>query len=927
MNPRAAVAGPVFLARTGMRAAGRDLLVTAVVVAVTAFLVALVPLWFGRTADGVLRTRLAAATEAQRGLEFELRDRLDPGEADPLAAVGERAAALSAELPATIRDSMGSPQALVDSQEFLADGAPRPILRVGLRIADVGDGIRWVAGRPPSGRTTTVELPDRPARDGTPSLAIDYEVAISAGTAAAVGLAVGDRVVLVPGTNTAGAVAIDVVGMFEVVDPADGRWFADPTLATAIEERVSAEVTIYHAVALVDPDAYPQLYGTEASRDPHPRGSIKLPFRYRWRYRLDPDRIPTDRIETLATDLARLRAAHPFGGGQGNPSLSTGLADLVSGYRQDRASAATAVALAMVGPLAAMLGALALVAAAAASRRRAAVLVLRSRGGGVAQVVAGRAVEALLIALPAALLGGTLAALAVEGRWVDGALVPAIAVGLVATALATLPALAAARRPAVSREAGPGSRGGGRRFVLDLLVIAIAVGGVVSLRGQDAAPGELNLVLGSVPVLVALAGGVVVLRLYPAAVRICARGAAGRADLVVVHGLRGVERGAAGQQVPLLALVLAVAVGVFSVLVVGTLDRGEAQAAAERVGADFRVDAQGGARLQQTLNLAGVPGVEGIALAARTDGNLVGAGHIAATVGVLALDTPGWLDVVSGRALDRGVPPELATPPLLDAGTPARPVAAIVGAGTLGRLGVVPGQVAVLTVGGRSISVRPVEARSRFPGLGSLDDVVVIDLAAARVALPDVVLDPAVAFIRAPATAATGLRAAVDRFGVTLALASREEVLEELRASPLVGAIRTGFGAAVLVALLYAVAVVAVATRQAALARRREMAVLHGLGLAPRSLVRLLGVEVAPLVVSSLAAGVGLGLLIAWLVVPGLALDRLVDPGGPVHLAADPVLLLAVAGAPLVGAVAAVVIGARGAGRTRLADATRAVDP
>ena len=52
---------------------------TALVVGFTAFLVALVPLWFGRTADGVLRTRLAAATEAQRGLEFELRDRLDPG--------------------------------------------------------------------------------------------------------------------------------------------------------------------------------------------------------------------------------------------------------------------------------------------------------------------------------------------------------------------------------------------------------------------------------------------------------------------------------------------------------------------------------------------------------------------------------------------------------------------------------------------------------------------------------------------------------------------------------------------------------------------------------------------------------------------------------------------------------------------------------
>jgi hypothetical protein len=203
----------------------------------------------------------------------------------------------------------------------------------------------------------------------------------------------------------------------------------------------------------------------------------------------------------------------------------------------------------------------------------------------------------------------------------------------------------------------------------------------------------------------------------------------------------------------------------------------------------------------------------------------------------------------------------------------------------------------------------------------------VFDLAAARAALPDVVLDPAIAFVRAPATAGPGLRAAVDRFGVTLTLASREDVLAALRASPLVGAIRTGFGAAVLVALLYAVAVVALATRQAALARRREMAVLHGLGLAPRSLGRLLAVEVAPLVVTSLAAGVALGLLIAWLVVPDLALERLVGLDGPARLAGDPLILLVVGGAPLVGAVVAVAIGARGAGQAGLADATRALDP
>ncbi len=918
MNARAAVAGPVFLARTGIRAAGRDTILTAVVVAVTAFLVTLAPLWFGRTADDVLRSRLAAASEAQRGLEFELRGRLEPDAAAPLAAVEAQAAALTAELPATIRGSVSGPDLVVDSQEFLANEAPRPILRVRLRIQDVGDGIRWVAGRPPAGHTTTSQPPDP-----NPG-AIVYEAAISTGTASDTGLKVGDRVLMVPGTNTPGHATIDVVGVFEIVDPGDGRWFADPTLATTVKERVSAEITIYHAVALVDAGAYSALAGESLQWWGPP---LRPQLRYRWRYRLDPARVPTDLVGKFDTDLAKLRAAHPYGGGQGTPSLSTGLADLVARYQLDRSRAATAVALAMVGPLAAMLGALALVAAAMATRRRQAVQVVRTRGGGVAQVVAGRAVEAFLVAVPAALLGGLLAALAVAGRWVGDALAPALAVGLVGGALATLPALAAARRPPLTREGGPGGRTGGRRLVLDVLVVAIAVGGAVSLRGRETTGGGLNILLASVPVLLAVAGGVIVLRLYPAAARIAARAAAGRADLVLAHGLRGVARGAAGQQVPLLALTLAVAVCVFSALVVGTLGRAEARAAAEAVGADFRVEGRAGAQLPQTLDIAGVPGVEATAVAARTDGSLIGAGLVAASVDVVALDVPGWLAVVAGRALDASVPPELVAPPLVEAGAPGSPVAAIVGAETLARLGLAPGQVGSLTVGGRPISVRAVEAGASFPGLGSTGGVVIIDLRAARVAFPDAPLSPSLAFVRAPATAAPGLEAAVGRFGPILVLASREAVLAEVRSAALVGAVRAGFGAAAVICLLYAVAVVAVATRQAVLARWREMAVLHALGLAPRSLGWLLGVEVAPLVITALLAGIGLGFVIALVVVPDLGLGQVVGRVGPAGLALDPLLLVALAAAPAVGAVVAVAIGARGIGRTDLADATRAVDP
>jgi putative ABC transport system permease protein len=223
--------------------------------------------------------------------------------------------------------------------------------------------------------------------------------------------------------------------------------------------------------------------------------------------------------------------------------------------------------------------------------------------------------------------------------------------------------------------------------------------------------------------------------------------------------------------------------------------------------------------------------------------------------------------------------------------------------------------------------VRVLETREQFPGLGPVGEAVIVDLAAARVALPDDPLPARLVYVRMTAAAKPGLEAEVGRYGAVVALELRDEVLGELRASPLVGAIRAGFGAAVLISLLYAVVVVAMATRQAVVARRRELAVLHALGLAPRSVVRLLAVEVAPLVVAALATGIGMGLVIAWLVVPSLALGNLVHLAGPAVLAGDLSVLVALGVAPAAGAVVAVAIGAHGIGHADLATATRAVDP
>ena len=187
-------------------------------------------------------------------------------------------------------------------------------------------------------------------------------------------------------------------------------------------------------MALVNPGVYPVLHG--AIRAP---GSVRLPFRYRWRFGLDPARLVADGSAALEVELARLRAAHPFGGGSTVPGLSTGLADLVEDHRADRAAAAATVAVALVGPLAAMLGML------AHRRHRDASRPAGGAGGSPGPAAAARArclaqrpgyVEVLVVALPAALAGGLAAGYVVSGGITTAGVGPSLLIGAAAVAFA-----------------------------------------------------------------------------------------------------------------------------------------------------------------------------------------------------------------------------------------------------------------------------------------------------------------------------------------------------------------------------------------------------------------------------------------------------------------------------------------------------------
>ncbi len=288
---------------------------------------------------------------------------------------------------------------------------------------------------------------------------------------------------------------------------------------------------------------------------------------------------------------------------------------------------------------------------------------------------------------------------------------------------------------------------------------------------------------------------------------------------------------------------------------------------------------------------------------------------------------PAYARVVADRPLNAAIPAGLLAAPLPAMGSAASPIEAIVGAATMSRLGLAAGQLGTLTVRGRTVTIRAVEARTRFPGLGSIDDAVLVDRSAAAVALAGNAAPPSVIFVRGAASLQSALAAAVARYGTVIDLNAREQALADLRGSALVVAIRLGFGAALLVAFAYAALVVAIAARWSIRERDRELAVLRALGTTSRSLVALLAVEVVPLVLVAVAAGAVLGAIIAALTVPDLGLERVVGSGGPPPLGVDPLALLGLVAIPVAGALIAVAIGARAVRGVDLARATRAIDP
>ena len=165
--------------------------------------------------------------------------------------------------------------------------------------------------------------------------------------------------------------------------------------------------------------------------------------------------------------------------------------------------------------------------------------------------------------------------------------------------------LAAGRRPAA------------RRIVVEIALVAVAVGGLVVLRNEGLSSGNSGLYTSAAPVLVAIPVAVVLLRCYPLLARELARIAGRSRGVVAFVGLARATRTPPGAVLPAFALVLVLAMVAFPDMVSTSVTRSQVAESWQQVGADAIIQAPPGRVIPAALQgqISSVPGVVSTATA------------------------------------------------------------------------------------------------------------------------------------------------------------------------------------------------------------------------------------------------------------------------------------------------------------------------
>ena len=428
------------------------------------------------------------------------------------------------------------------------------------------------------------------------------EATLSEGAASALGLAVGDDLRLVGSLDRDFGVDVRITGIWRP-NAADPYWLGD-----ALELEGTSLVGSFRSYGplVVEPSDLAATVGTRR-------------LEFRWRGLLDVDSLRADGLDALQAGVtslrARLGAVLPA---RTDVAIQTALPSILEGVSRSTLVSRSGV-LVLTIQFAVLAGyAILLVASMLVDRRRAETALLRSRGATTVHLVLMASAEAILLAVPAALLAPWLAVgivrlLGAVGPLRGGDLVSAAAITpevvLVAGATAagcvlalTVPTLVSGLSPArVHASIGRGfDRTLGQRLGIDLALLVVAAVALWQLHLYGA-PLTRNArgVLGADPLLVAapaiglLAGALVATRIIPRTAELAEKLFERRRGFVGPLGARQLARRPLRYTRSALLLMLAAALGTFAASYGATWTRSQVDRAAYEAVADVRVKAGG----------------------------------------------------------------------------------------------------------------------------------------------------------------------------------------------------------------------------------------------------------------------------------------------------------------------------------------------
>ncbi len=525
-------------------------------VLVTSLIFAAVPRLFNQMSDDGIRYAIRNSPVYAHNIVMARGDRIQGGSgSDVFQPIIDAGNQFQQSLAPSIQSVIGHTDFLVDSaryQVYDPNASANGIYRfITLRYQNkIDEHITLVQGRMPAHTSETFTAP---ASNNNPAVQMPViEVVLTQKTADALDIKLGQTIRMAPDNDdrlisptnggSPNAIAYRLVGIITLKNPDEDYWYSVPTFdpPSVYDDGNSTRV---FGTALFAPDAYMDLYADTAPAY----------INYSYRYFVNPDAFDAGKFNELAADVRRLTAKYgsAFASPPNVTSISTQLPDLLNQFALQQNLTVSILSLGVIGLLAVALATIGLVAAFVAEQRRDAIRLLRGRGASPGQIISAQLVEGLALGIPAALVGFLLATVIVHSRPSINSVYAAAGIVIMTTLLLVVAILPLARRSlgALERNDVPERKSSVRRLALDIFVVILAVLGVYLLRrrglaGDSAAAeiGGFDPYLAAVPVLLGLATGLVVMRLYRLPMRILAWNASFRDDLVPFLGVRRVSR-------------------------------------------------------------------------------------------------------------------------------------------------------------------------------------------------------------------------------------------------------------------------------------------------------------------------------------------------------------------------------------------------